>query len=101
MSQGPPTGVQVSLSFFPLAFLLLLCTPRVEIDGQAYPRSWGTHFFPLHPGKHLIRIYFPYIWMSECGLNSAEIQVAPGTIARVSYFMWPWVFAPGSLSVAY
>ena len=93
------SGVEVKLSFFPLAFLLLACTPRVEIDGQANKKYWGTHFFPLSAGPHKIRVFFPYIGMPECGANSIDIVVPPGGTVRVGYFMWPWMFAKGTLAL--
>ena len=93
------TGVEVKLSFFPLAFLLLACTPRVEINGHAHICKWGTHFFTLPPGTYQVTIYFPYITSSRCGENTALVEVGEGQIRRVTYFMWPWVFAPGSISV--
>jgi hypothetical protein len=94
------TGIEVKLSFFPLAFLLLFCTPRVEINGQAHTCPWGTHFFALPPGAHRIAIYFPYITSSRCGENSVTVNLPENHVRRVNYFMWPWVFAPGSISVS-
>ena len=93
------SGVEVKLSFFPLAFLVLFCTPRVEINGHAHTVSWGTHFFALPPGTYQITIYFPYLTSSRCGENTAVVEVAPGQIRHVRYFMPPWVFVPGSISV--
>lgn len=52
------TGVEVKLSFFALAFFFFACTPRVEIDGKVRKKAWGTHFFPVSPGKHTIKVYF-------------------------------------------
>lgn len=94
------TGIEVRLSFFPLAWFLFFCTPQVEINGAAQRRSWGTHFFPLNPGNHRVRVYFRYLFMAECGANSIDIQVSGGNVTRVKYYMWPWMFAPGSLSVS-
>jgi hypothetical protein len=101
-SSGPPeseTGVEVTTKFFPLAFLFYLCTPRIEIDDKVHVRSWGTHFFPLRPGRHTVRIYFPYLFMPECGANQVEVKVRPGEVTLVTYDMPAWMFAAGSLRV--
>ena len=93
------SGVEVKLGFFPLAFLLLVCTPRIEIDGQVQSKYWGTHFIPLPPGPHKIRIYFRYLTMAECGANSMDIVVPANGMVRIGYYMWPWVLAKGSLNI--
>jgi hypothetical protein len=98
-SAGIQTGIQVQLTFFPLAFLLLFCTPHVEIDGVVQKRPWGTHFFSVTPGLHRVRIWFPYLIMPQCGLNAVDVDVAAGTFVNVRYFMWPWMFAAGKLEV--
>lgn len=99
MSDGTQTGVEVKLSFFFGAFLLLLCTPKVEIDGTVHKKYWGTHFFPTTPGKHSVKVYFRYLVMSHCGANSIDLTVADGSVVRIKYFMWPWIFAKGSLKI--
>jgi hypothetical protein len=96
MSAGQ-TGVEVKAGFFPLAFFLFSCTPRIEIDGTPNEKPWGTHFFPLAPGTHRIRIYFKYMFMAECGANSIDIQVVDGHVVRVSYYMPPLMLAKGSI----
>jgi hypothetical protein len=94
------SGVEVKAGFFPLAFLLLLCRPHVVIDGgPPQRRSWGTHFFPLAPGRHLVKVYFPYLFKPECGANQREIDVPEGCVVPVRFYMWPWMFAPGSMKV--
>ena len=97
MSNGSQTGVEVKLSFFPLAFFLFACKPRVEINGAVEERSWGTHFFPTQPGRHSIKVYFRYLFMSQCGANTIDVSVTDGNVTRIKYYMWPWMFAKGSL----
>lgn len=94
------TGVEVKAGFFPLAFLLFFCTPRIEIDGKVYKKSWGTHFFELPPGTHKITVYFAYLFMARCGENSISVNVVRGAVTRVRYNMPPWMFAKGSLKVS-
>jgi hypothetical protein len=101
MQQPPPTGIVVNASFFPLSFFLFFCTPTIVIDGQVIKRSWGSdHFFPVAPGRHNVKIFFKYLYMNECGANSTTVDVAPGQVRRINYFMPPWMYAKGSITVA-
>lgn len=91
------TGGQINTSFFPLSFFLYLCTPTIVIDGVACQRPWGTHYFPLSPGPHNIRIFFRYLFMDACGANQINVTVQPGYVSRVNYEMPPWMFSAGSI----
>ena len=93
------TGIQLTLRFFPLAFLLLFCTPVVVINGAAHRLAWGSHWFPLQPGHYNVKVFFPYLFWPECGANSVVIELHHGTVRTVDFFMWPWVFAKGTMSV--
>ncbi len=93
------TGVEANVGFFPLAFFLFACRPRIEIDGVTHTRPWGTHFFELAPGRHTISIYFAYLFKPKCGLNSITVDVQPGQVTRIRFYMPPWMFAKGSLKV--
>ena len=97
--QPPPTGLQVRTEFFALSFFLFFCHPIIVLDGQAHKTNWGTHFFPLPPGQHNVKIFFPYMWMSECGASSATVLVQPGQVTRINYFMPPFIYASGSLKL--
>jgi hypothetical protein len=94
------TGAEIKVGFFPLAFFLFACTPRIEIDGRVHKKYWGTHFFELPPGTHKITVYFRYLFKSRCGENSVSVNVPAGGVARVRYNMPPWMFAKGSLTVS-
>lgn len=91
------TGVEVKAGFFPLAFLFFFCTPTIVIDDIARQKSWGTHFFELELGRHTIKVFFKYLFMAECGLNSIDVIVEEGKISRIKYNMPPWIFAKGSI----
>ena len=93
------TGVEVKTGFFPLAFLLFACTPRIEIDGQVHKKYWGTHFFEVSPGQHIIKVYFRYLTMARCGENTIAVNVPAGAITRIRFNMPPWMGAKGSLAV--
>ena len=91
------TGIEVSTSFFPLAWILYLCTPRIEVDGEIFIKPWGTHFISLDPGRYDVVVYFPYGFMSRCGENRIQIRLREGDVARIEYYMWPWMFMAGSI----
>ncbi|MFT7642260.1 MAG: hypothetical protein ACI9G1_004017 [Pirellulaceae bacterium] len=93
------TGIEVKLGFFPLAFFLFACTPRVEIDGVVHKKYWGTHFIPTSPGRHIVKIYVPYMFLSQCGANSIDVDVSEVSDSRVSFYMPPWIYAKGFLKV--
>ena len=95
----PETGIELTMTVFPLAFILYLCTPRVEINGKVRTKSWGTHFFPLKPGRHSVSVWFPYIFMSECGLNTVEFKLREGEVKSVSYSTPFFITMAGSMSV--
>lgn len=94
-----PTGVQLTLGFFPLAFLFFFCTPVAVFNGVAYQLGWGTHYVDLPPGRYMVKIYIPYLAWPECGANAITLELRPGEVRNVRFYMWPWVFAPGSISV--
>src|SRR5438132_12914681 len=95
------TGLEVGVGFFPLAWILLFCTPRVEINGRETRRPWGTHFFRVGPGRYEVAVWFPYLFWSKCGYNSRTVEVQPGEATRVRFYMWPFVLLPGSMSVSH
>lgn len=99
-AQANRTGVEVTMSFFPLAWLLYFCRPVVEINGYPNRLGWGTHFLDLPPGRFVVAIYFPYMFSARCGLNSCEIMLQPGMVRRISFYMWPLMFIPGSITVS-
>jgi hypothetical protein len=94
------TVIEVKTNFFPLAFILFLCTPVIEINGQKNKRSWGTHFFEVKPGDYAVKIYFPYLFISECGANQVKIHVSEGETKKISFYMPPWMLMAGTIKVA-
>lgn len=94
------TGIVVKTSFLPLAFLMYLCTPRIEVNGHVHIAAWGEYFFPLPPGVHRITCYFPYLFASRCGDATVDVQVAPNTVTRVEWSPSPWIiYLPGAFTV--
>ncbi len=79
------TGIEVTAGFFRLAFLFFACAPRIEIDGVAHKKSWGTHYFEVPPGTHEVTVYFVYFFKPRSGENSISVEVGEGRVARVRY----------------
>jgi Protein of unknown function (DUF2510) len=96
-------AIDVNLKFFPLAFVLYLCKPRLEVDGgQPVKASWGTMRVPVAPGRHQVRAYVPYLFFRNMGDATTTVDVAPGQAVQASWSA-PWLaFLPGKwkLSVA-
>ena len=92
--------IEFSLRFFPLAFFFFFCTPVVVVNGKPANLSWGKHTFDFPPGTCNIKIFVPYMFWPECGANIVTFDLRPGEHRQVSFFMWPWVFAKGSINVA-
>lgn len=91
------TGIEIKTGFFPLAVILFLCTPTIEINGKKYIKNWGRCFFELPPGDYRIKIYFHYWLKPECGANQIKVSLAEGQTKRITYFMSPWMLAAGTI----
>jgi Protein of unknown function (DUF2510) len=95
-----PAGV-VSLRtrFWSMAFLLLFCRTRVELDGQRHVLPWGELRVPVVAGWHQLRVSFRYLWM-DCGAAAKDFDVRGGHIVELTYRA-PWlVFLPGKLRLS-
>jgi hypothetical protein len=93
------TGIQVKTGFFPMSWFLYMCTPVIEINGQKNITKWGSRFFALPPGKYLVKIYFPYFGMKECGANQIEVEVTENKSVFVDYYMSGWMMSKGKIKV--
>ena len=96
----PGQGViEVTTSFFALAFLLYFCKPRVSINGHESIRPWGTASIPVPAGRYNVEAWTHYLFYSHMGRNGVVVDVAPGTVTRVKWKA-PWLaFLQGSMKV--
>jgi len=94
------TGIETTTKFFPLAFLFYICSPTIEVNGIKYTKKWGTDFFSLAPSTYTVKIYFKYLFMSECGANSVTVDVKEGLTSKVSWYMPPMIFAKGTMTIS-
>ena len=90
------TRVEVKTEFFPLAFMLSLITPVIEINGEKHNKSWGTHSFDLEPGEYNFKIYFPYFG-TQCGANEIRLTIKEGELRKISYYAPVIVFMEGTI----
>jgi hypothetical protein len=100
-SGGTAAEIEITATFFILAFLLFFFKPTFVVDGQAYTgQPWRTPVrFPVTPGRHTVRIFFPYLFIKECGPANVEVDVPAGTTVPITYKA-PWlVFLAGRTSV--
>ena len=98
---APPTGaIEVTTSFFFMAFLLSFFATTIHIDQSApIKHPWGTRTYPVAPGRHSVRVYCTYLFYPTMGDGTIAVDVAPGQVVRVTWRA-PWlVFLTGSFSV--
>lgn len=87
----------IKTGFFPLAWVLYFCKTVVEKNGEKNTQKWGTHFFELKPGEYNIKIYFPYLFMKECGANQIQLTIVEGQTKKISFYMPPVIFLKGTI----
>jgi hypothetical protein len=79
------SGIEVNAGHSWLMFSLPLAAPTITIDGVAHKRSWGTWTFPVTPGHHKVEAF--YTWFNERARASLELDVEPGQVARIKYYV--------------
>lgn len=95
----PPGVVSLRTRFWSMAFLLLFCHSRVELDGQRHVLPWGKLRIPVEAGWHQLRVSFRYLWM-DCGAATKDFDVRGGHIVELTYRA-PWlVLLPGKLRLS-
>jgi hypothetical protein len=101
MSTQSSSGIEVTSTFFVLAFILNLFKPVVTIDGVATKSAWRKPtFFATEPGAHSVQVHFPYLVLPTAGKAVTQVTVQPGQVVRVGYKA-PWlVFLAGKLKVS-
>lgn len=88
--------VSLRTSFLLMAFALLWCRTRVDLDGQRQALPWGQLRVPVAAGRHRLRVSFRYLWRDR-GAATRDFDVRGGHIVELTYRA-PWlVFLPGKL----
>jgi hypothetical protein len=71
--------------------------PTIEIDGNAHRKPWGAHVFDVEPGRHVVAVSFPWLFMRRCGRNSVTVELEPGETKYVAYRPSLVRFIPGRI----
>jgi hypothetical protein len=102
MTQGQPSeGIEITATFFFLAFLLYFFPPTFVVDGQTMKGAWNTPTtVPVGAGSHNVKVFFRYLGIMDAGAGEMQVDVPAGGTARVKYRA-PWlVFLSGKMSTA-
>jgi hypothetical protein len=96
----PPNGggaVAVTLKFNPLAFLLGLFKPRVELNGHQVQAAWGRTVVPVPPGQYHLHVHVPYLLPPRIGVADLPVTVQPGQTVELEYRAPMIAFLGGAL----
>jgi hypothetical protein len=89
--------LEVKLSFFPLMWILYLCTPSVAINGIIERRPWGTHLWNLPAGRYQVEAWYPYLFKSRTSPALIIVDIYPQQVTAVAYRPSWITFLDGSL----
>lgn len=96
----PPTSggaLALTLKFNPLAFLLGLFKPRVELNGHQVQAGWGRTVVPVPPGQYHVHVHVPYLLPSRIGVADLPVTVHPGQTVELEYRAPMIAFLGGAL----
>jgi hypothetical protein len=79
------SAIAVTLRYAPLAFLLGLYTPVLEIDGQGVPAYWGRVVQSVNLGEHHVHVHVPYLIPSRIGAAETTVVAVPGRTVELEY----------------
>jgi hypothetical protein len=86
----PPQGneggaIALTLKYHPVAFLMGLFKPRVEINGHQIQGAWNRTVLPVQPGQYHVHVHVPYLIPSRIGVADLNVQVLPGQTVELEY----------------
>jgi hypothetical protein len=92
-------AIEITATFFPLAFLLFIFPPTFVVDGQAWKGTWRQPMMvPVTPGRHDVRVFFRYFGIMDAGIGETQVEITSG-VRRVTYKA-PWlIFLAGRMIV--
>ncbi|MDR7871329.1 MAG: zinc-ribbon domain-containing protein [Tissierellaceae bacterium] len=89
--------INIKLSHFPLAIYFKFCNPQILVDDKLVDKGWGSHKIDIKPGKHNIKVYFKYLFMSQCGYSSIDIDIKSDETLKLKYTMPAIIVMKGKL----
>ncbi|MFI1993900.1 hypothetical protein [Actinoplanes sp. NPDC020271] len=89
--------IAVTMRYAPLAFVLGLFTPVLEIDGKNVPASWGRVTTPVAFGEHHVHVHVPYLLPARIGAAETTVVALPGQTAELEYRAPLLAFLRGAL----
>ena len=99
----PPQGggaVALTLKYHPLAFLLGLLKPIVQLDGHQAGNAWGRTVVPVPAGQHHVHVHVPYLLPPRVGVADLGVTVHPGQTVELEYRAPMVAFMRGALGAA-
>ncbi|MEU4420169.1 hypothetical protein AB0F81_06055 [Actinoplanes sp. NPDC024001] len=79
------SAIAVTMKYAPLAFLLGLFTPVLEVDGQDVPAMWGRVVTSVAFGPHLVHVHVPYLLPARIGTAETTVVATPGGTVELEY----------------
>ncbi|BCY07510.1 hypothetical protein [Actinoplanes sp. L3-i22] len=89
--------IAVTMRYAPLAFVLGLFTPVLEIDGKDVPAGWSRVTTPVAFGEHHVHVHIPYLLPSRIGAAETTVVALPGRTAELEYRAPMLAFLRGAL----
>jgi hypothetical protein len=95
--QPQQQGIALTTKYHPLAFMLGLFKPVIEINGQRAGNAWGRQVIPLQPGQYHLHVHVPYLW--PLGPADLPVNVYPGQTVELEYRAPMIAFIKGALGM--
>ena len=96
-AQGGGGAIAITLKYHPIAFLMALFKPVLEINGQPAPRAWGRQVIPLAPGNYHVHAHVPYLLPPRIGSADLGVTLMPGQTVELEYRAPTIAFMNGAL----
>jgi hypothetical protein len=83
--QQPGGAIALTLKYHPLAFLLTLFKPVVEVNGHPAANAWGRQVIPVPAGNYHVHVHIPYFLPPRMGPADLPVTVYPGQTVELEY----------------
>lgn len=93
------SGIEIHTSFNPLQWGFFFRSPRVSVNGQEFPLTWGKRVASFPPGQYAVQIWVPGLF-GRAAAAQAQVQVYEGQITGLTYEIgFFWLLQGGTLQV--